>query len=167
MVADTVAYLTAHGRRVFLDAEHFFDGYASDRGYALDVLRAAGDAGADLAVLCDTNGGMLPDDVASIVADVADATGLRLGIHCHNDTGCAVANTLAAVDVGATHVQGTLNGYGERTGNCGVRVPLYDYCQRPPAREMLVQQHGRSTDLLSARLPAHLKEDVGFGHGQF
>jgi len=126
MIADTVAYLTAHGRRVFLDAEHFFDGYASDRGYALDALRAAGEAGADLAVLCDTNGGMLPDDVARIVADVADATGLRLGIHCHNDTGCAVANTLAAVDVGATHIQGTLNGYGERTGNADLVTVVAD-----------------------------------------
>lgn len=126
MVADTVAYLTAHGRRVFLDAEHFFDGYRSDRSYALDVLMAAAEAGGDLAVLCDTNGGMLPDDVARVVADVAEATGLRLGIHCHNDTGCAVANTLAAVDVGATHVQGTLNGYGERTGNADLVTVVAD-----------------------------------------
>lgn len=126
MVADTVAYLSAHGRRVFLDAEHFFDGYRSDRAYALDVLLAAAEAGADLAVLCDTNGGTLPGDVSRVVADVADATGLRLGIHCHNDTGCAVANTLAAVDVGASHVQGTLNGYGERTGNADLVTVVAD-----------------------------------------
>jgi 2-isopropylmalate synthase len=117
MVRDTVALLRAEGRRVFLDAEHFFDGYATDRPYALEVLRAAAEAGAELAALCDTNGGMLPDRVGEVVADVLAATGVRVGIHCHNDTGCAVANSLAAVDAGASHVQGTLNGYGERTGN--------------------------------------------------
>jgi 2-isopropylmalate synthase len=117
MVRDTVAYLTRAGRRVFLDAEHFFDGYRSNRDYALAVLREAADAGAALVALCDTNGGMLPDEVAEVVDDVARSTGIRVGIHCHNDTGCAVANSLAAVDAGATHVQGCLNGYGERTGN--------------------------------------------------
>ncbi|HSK54241.1 MAG TPA: citramalate synthase [Jiangellales bacterium] len=117
MVRDTVALLRSEGRRVFLDAEHFFDGYAADRPYALEVLRAAAEAGAELAALCDTNGGMLPDRVGEVVADVLAATGVRVGIHCHNDTGCAVANSLAAVDAGASHVQGTLNGYGERTGN--------------------------------------------------
>jgi 2-isopropylmalate synthase len=117
MVRDTVAHLCAEGRRVFLDAEHFFDGYRANRSYALEVLRAAFEAGADVAALCDTNGGMLPPWVADVVHDVKQSTGGRVGIHCHNDTGCAVANTLAAVDAGATHVQGTLNGYGERTGN--------------------------------------------------
>jgi 2-isopropylmalate synthase len=117
MVHDTVSHLRAEGQRVFLDAEHFFDGYRANRAYALEVLRAAFDAGADVAALCDTNGGMLPDWVADVVNDVVETTGVRVGIHCHNDTGCAVANTLAAVDAGATHVQGTLNGYGERTGN--------------------------------------------------
>jgi 2-isopropylmalate synthase len=117
MVRDTVAHLRAEGRRVFLDAEHFFDGYRSNPAYAVEVLRAAAEAGADVAVLCDTNGGWLPDQVAEVVDAVRAATGARLGIHCHNDAGCAVANSLAAVDAGATHVQGTLNGYGERTGN--------------------------------------------------
>ena len=117
MVSDTVALLSADGRRVFVDAEHFFDGYHANREYALQVVVAAAEAGAQLVALCDTNGGMLPDQVGAVVRDVAAATGVRLGIHCHNDTGCAVANTLAAVDAGATHVQGTLNGYGERTGN--------------------------------------------------
>jgi 2-isopropylmalate synthase len=126
MVADTVGHLVGLGRRVFLDAEHFFDGYRSDRGYALEVLAAATGAGADVVVLCDTNGGMLPDDVARVVGDVVDRTGLRVGIHCHNDTGCAVANTLAAVDVGASHVQGTLNGYGERTGNADLVTVVAD-----------------------------------------
>jgi 2-isopropylmalate synthase len=117
MVRDTVAHLTAEGQRVFLDAEHFFDGYRDNRDYALEVLRTAFEAGAEVAALCDTNGGMLPGWVSDVVGDVVSTTGGRVGIHCHNDTGCAVANTLAAVDAGATHVQGTLNGYGERTGN--------------------------------------------------
>ena len=117
MVRDTVSHLTAEGQRVFLDAEHFFDGYRANRDYALEVLRTAFEAGAEVAALCDTNGGMLPGWVADVVDDVVQVTGGRVGIHCHNDTGCAVANTLAAVDAGATHVQGTLNGYGERTGN--------------------------------------------------
>jgi 2-isopropylmalate synthase len=117
MVADTVRFLHEEGRRVFLDAEHFFDGLELDRRFALDVVRAATDAGAEVVALCDTNGGHLPDRIAAAVAEVGEATGARLGIHCHNDTGCAVANTLAAVDAGAIHVQGTINGYGERTGN--------------------------------------------------
>jgi 2-isopropylmalate synthase len=117
MVRDTVAHLTAEGQRVFLDAEHFFDGYRSNRAYALEVVRTAVDAGAALVALCDTNGGLLPGEVADVLHAVRTSTSARLGIHCHNDTGCAVANTLAAVEAGATHVQGTLNGYGERTGN--------------------------------------------------
>src|SRR6476660_9775696 len=117
MVRDTVSHLAAEGQQVFLDAEHFFDGYRADRDYALEVLRTAYDAGAEVIALCDTNGGMLPGWVADVVHDVVDSTGVRVGIHCHNDTGCAVANTLAAVDAGASHVQGTINGYGERTGN--------------------------------------------------
>ncbi len=117
MVRETVAHLRAEGQRVFLDAEHFFDGYRANRDYALEVLRVAAEAGAEVVALCDTNGGMLPGWVADVVHDVVQTTGVRAGIHCHNDTGCAVANTLAAVQAGATHVQGTVNGYGERTGN--------------------------------------------------
>jgi len=117
MVRETIEFLRAGGQRVFLDAEHFFDGYRDNPAYALEVVRTAAEAGAEVIALCDTNGGMLPDEVGEIVGAVLDGTGARLGIHCHNDTGCAVANTLAAVDAGATHVQGTLNGYGERTGN--------------------------------------------------
>ncbi|MBM7506970.1 citramalate synthase [Nocardioides sp. 31GB23] len=117
MVRDTVAHLRAEGQQVFLDAEHFFDGYRANRDYALEVLRTAFEAGAEVAALCDTNGGMLPPWVSDVVHDVVETTGGRIGIHCHNDTGCAVANSLAAVDAGATHVQGTVNGYGERTGN--------------------------------------------------
>jgi len=117
MIRDSVSHLRAEGQRVFLDAEHFFDGYRANRAYALEVIRVAMEAGADVAALCDTNGGMLPDEIADVVHDVLGATKARLGIHCHNDTGCAVANSMAAVAAGATHVQGTLNGYGERTGN--------------------------------------------------
>jgi 2-isopropylmalate synthase len=117
MIRDTVSFLRAEGRRVFLDAEHFFDGYATDRDYALEAVRVAAESGAEVIALCDTNGGMLPDQVAEIVRDVVVSTGARIGIHCHNDTGCAVANSMAAVEAGATHVQGTVNGYGERTGN--------------------------------------------------
>ncbi len=118
MVRDTVEYLVGEGRRVFVDLEHFFDGYVHDRDYGLRVLEAGASAGADVGVLCDTNGGMLPLGVHRIVTEVHGRSGgLRLGIHCQDDTACAVANTLAAVEAGATHVQCTANGYGERTGN--------------------------------------------------
>ncbi|HEX3733448.1 MAG TPA: citramalate synthase [Mycobacteriales bacterium] len=117
MVSDTVSHLVRNGRRVFVDCEHFFDGYLAEPEYALSVLRAAGDAGADVGVLCDTNGGMLPMRLARVVVEVMKAVDLRLGIHCQDDTACAVANTLAAVEAGVTHVQCTANGYGERAGN--------------------------------------------------
>ncbi|GHH82354.1 (R)-citramalate synthase [Kitasatospora indigofera] len=120
MVRDSVSYLRSQGRRVFIDCEHFFDGYKANRDYALAVVRAAHEAGADVVVLCDTNGGMLPAGVHEIVADVLATTGARLGIHAQDDTGCAVANSLAAVDAGATHVQCTANGYGERVGNANL-----------------------------------------------
>jgi len=117
MAADSVAYLKAAGRTVFFDAEHFFDGYVANPDYALEVCVAAAAAGADAIVLCDTNGGMLPHDIARIVAEVAGRVNAPLGIHTHNDAGCAVANSLVAVDAGCVHVQGTMNGYGERAGN--------------------------------------------------
>jgi 2-isopropylmalate synthase len=117
MVRDTVAFLTGEGRRVFLDAEHFFDGFAFDPDCALRVLTAAMEAGADVAVLCDTNGGQLPLQLADTVGEVIARTGFRVGIHCQDDTSCAVANSVAAVQAGASHVQCTANGYGERAGN--------------------------------------------------
>ncbi len=117
MIKESIEFLRAGGQRVFLDAEHFFDGYKSNKAYALEVVRVSAEAGADVIALCDTNGGMLPDELSQVVHDVLTASSARLGIHCHNDTGCAVANSLAAIAAGATHVQGTLNGYGERTGN--------------------------------------------------
>ncbi|MDR7087463.1 2-isopropylmalate synthase [Aeromicrobium panaciterrae] len=116
MVRDSVTHLREEGQRVFVDLEHFFDGYRANRDYALEVAATAADAGAEVVILCDTNGGMLPHWVSEIVTDVA-TTGARLGIHAHNDTGCAVANSMAAVQAGVTHVQGCINGYGERTGN--------------------------------------------------
>jgi 2-isopropylmalate synthase len=120
MIADTVTHLRAEGQRVFLDAEHFFDGYRSNPGYALECVRVAAEAGADVIALCDTNGGMMPTELGDVVRAVADATGARLGIHCHDDTACGVANTLVAVEAGVTHVQGTANGYGERAGNANL-----------------------------------------------
>ncbi|MDK1476099.1 citramalate synthase [Streptomyces sp. 549] len=120
MVRDTVAHLRERGRRVFVDCEHFFDGYQANPAYAKQVVRTAHEAGADVVVLCDTNGGMLPAQVQAVVRTVLADTGARLGIHAQDDTGCAVANTLAAVDAGATHVQCTANGYGERVGNANL-----------------------------------------------
>jgi 2-isopropylmalate synthase len=117
MVRDTVSFLVAEGRRVFLDAEHFFDGYAYSPDTALRVLDAGVTGGADVVVLCDTNGGQLPLGLAETVQEVSRRTGFRLGIHCQDDTSCAVANSIAAVQAGATHVQCTANGYGERAGN--------------------------------------------------
>jgi len=116
MIRDTVTHLRSEGMRVFIDCEHFFDGYLRNQAYSREVLQTIAEAGAEVAVLCDTNGGMLPSWIGDIVGEVAQL-GLPLGIHCHNDTGCAVANTMAAVEAGAMHVQGTINGYGERTGN--------------------------------------------------
>jgi 2-isopropylmalate synthase len=122
MIAGSVDFLREAGKRVIYDAEHFFDGYRDDPGYALACLRAAAQAGADTVVLCDTNGSSLPDQVAHATAEVVAAlpAGLRIGIHCHNDAECGVANSLAAVRAGAGHVQGTMNGVGERTGNANL-----------------------------------------------
>ena len=121
MIADSVAFLAAAGKRVIYDAEHFFDGFRDDRDYALACVRAAVEGGAERVVLCDTNGSSLPDDVrAGVAAAVEEAGGDRVGIHCHDDAGCGVANTLVAVRAGATHVQGTMNGVGERTGNANL-----------------------------------------------
>jgi 2-isopropylmalate synthase len=119
MIADTVAYLKQHGREVLYDAEHFFDSYRDDPEYSLATLKAARGAGADLLVLCDTNGGSLPEFVAQATRDVIAAVGPEsVGIHTHNDAGLGVANALASVCAGAVQVQGTINGYGERVGNC-------------------------------------------------
>jgi 2-isopropylmalate synthase len=122
MIAESVAFLAAQGKRVIYDAEHFFDGYADDRAYALRCLRAAVEAGAETVVCCDTNGGTLPHVVGAAMTEVVAELGsvVRVGIHTHDDAGCGVANALAAVMAGATHVQGTMNGYGERCGNANL-----------------------------------------------
>ena len=123
MVADSVRFLKSRGRRVFFDAEHFFDGYRDNPEFSMQVLQGAAEAGADCLVLCDTNGGSLPDQVGATVRDVVSAVDCEVGVHLHNDTGCGVANALAGVAAGATQVQGTINGYGERVGNCDL-VPI-------------------------------------------
>jgi 2-isopropylmalate synthase len=127
MIGDSVAFLIGEGKRVLLDAEHFFDGFALDPGYSIDCLRAAAEAGAERVVLCDTNGGSLPAQIRTALAVVSEALpGVALGIHTHDDSGCAVANTLTAVECGATQVQGTINGIGERTGNANLITIIAD-----------------------------------------
>jgi len=120
MIADTIAFLKKNGRKVIYDAEHALDGYKDDPEYAMATWKAAEEAGADFVVLCDTNGGTLPSEVAEITAAARKELSCEVGIHTHNDIGLAVANAIAAVEQGATHVQGTVNGYGERTGNCNL-----------------------------------------------
>jgi 2-isopropylmalate synthase len=121
MIADTVRFLKAHGKEVIYDAEHFFDGFKDSREHALSTLKAAFEAGADRLVLCDTNGGSLPEEIAAILRDVQGTfAGARIGIHTHNDSELGVANSLAAVEAGAMHVQGTINGFGERVGNANL-----------------------------------------------
>ncbi|MCA1740625.1 MAG: citramalate synthase, partial [Actinobacteria bacterium] len=118
-ISDTVAYLANNGKEVLFDAEHYFDGFRDDPEHALAVLRAAAEAGATTLVLCDTNGGTLPSELKAVVGRTTrEFPEVEIGIHTHNDAGCGVANALSAIEAGATHVQGTVNGIGERCGNC-------------------------------------------------
>ncbi len=126
MIYDTVSYLTKAGKRVFFDGEHFFDGYKQNPYYAEQTLRAAQEAGAYRLVLCDTNGGCFPDEIQGIVGEMCKKFPGMIGIHCHDDTGCAVANTLAAVHGGVVHVQGTYIGIGERCGNTNLSTVIAD-----------------------------------------
>ncbi len=127
MIAESVAFLVGQGKRVIVDAEHFFDGYAEDPSFALECVRAAAEAGAERVALCDTNGGSLPMQVQAVVGTVRETLpDLALGIHTHDDSGCAVANSLVAVHAGATQVQGTMNGIGERTGNANLVTLIAD-----------------------------------------
>lgn len=126
MIGETVAYLKARGKTVIYDAEHFFDGYKNNPDYAMKTLEAAERAGADIISLCDTNGGCFPDEIAGIVQKVKEKVSCAVGIHAHDDTGCAVANSLAGVAAGAEHVQGTLIGYGERCGNANLSTVIAD-----------------------------------------
>ena len=127
MVAESIEYLRNHDRRVFFDAEHFFDGYRTNPDYALRVIRAAHEAGAERLVLCDTNGGNLPRQIVDVIGQVGAAIpGAEIGVHFHNDAGCAVASSLAAVEAGVRQIQGCVNGYGERTGNADLSSILPD-----------------------------------------
>lgn len=126
MIGDSVAYLKDRGKEVVYDAEHFFDGYKANPEYAIMTLQVAAENGADVVVLCDTNGGALPWEITEIVQKVFEQVDAPVGIHTHDDGGCGVANTLAAVQVGANHVQGTINGYGERVGNANLCTILPD-----------------------------------------
>jgi 2-isopropylmalate synthase len=169
MIADSVAFLLAQGKRVLFDAEHFFDGFALDPGYALDCLRAAAEAGAERVVLCDTNGGSLPPQIRMALAVVREALGetALLGIHCHDDSGCAVANTLVAVEAGATQVQGTVNGIGERTGNANLITIVADLQLKmgfdllPPERLARLAETAHFVDELLNRSPNPAQPYVG------
>jgi 2-isopropylmalate synthase len=156
MIADSVAFLRSEDKRVVYDAEHFFDGFREDPDYALRCLRAAAEAGADTVVCCDTNGGTLPDGIERAMAAVVGELGslVSVGIHCHDDAGCGVANSVAAVQQGATHVQGTINGYGERCGNANL-VTIIPNLQLKLGYECLTD------DQLAALTPtAHLVDEL-------
>jgi 2-isopropylmalate synthase len=168
MIADSVAFLVGAGKRVLLDAEHFFDGFELDAGYALDCLRAAAGAGAERVVLCDTNGGSLPRQIRTAFAVVSEALpGVPLGIHTHDDSGCAVANTLTAVESGATQVQGTVNGIGERTGNANLMTIIADlqlkmgYQLLAPERLARLTETAHFVDELLNRSPDAAQPYVG------
>ncbi len=124
LISETVAYLKDKGYEVFLDAEHFFDGYRANPDYSYECIKKAADAGADMLVLCDTNGGVLPYEVSTDIEGIVDRIKCPIGVHFHNDTGVAVANSLASVLAGAVSVQGTVNGYGERCGNCDLMTAI-------------------------------------------
>jgi 2-isopropylmalate synthase len=159
MISDSVGFLVGEGRRTFLDAEHFFDGYKANAAFALRVLESAAEQGADCLVLCDTNGGSLPHEVERIVGEVTSYLGddVQIGIHCHNDTGCAVANSLGAVRGGATHVQGTINGYGERVGNADLTTIIADLELKMDVRCLPADRLGRLTGVSH-----HVAELVNF-----
>jgi len=168
MIGDSVGFLVGQGKRVLLDAEHFFDGFALDPGYALDCLRAAAEAGVERIVLCDTNGGSLPPQIRTALAVVREALpDVPLGIHTHDDSGCAVANALTAVECGATQVQGTVNGIGERTGNANLITIIADLqlkmgCQvLTPERLVRLTETAHFVDELLNRTPNPAQPYVG------
>ncbi|OHB68746.1 MAG: citramalate synthase [Planctomycetes bacterium RBG_13_63_9] len=147
MIDESIRFLVEAGREVIFDAEHFFDGFKQDSQYAMDGVRAAAEAGARLVVLCDTNGGSMPEEIGEMTRIAAGQLLVPVGIHCHNDCDLAVANTLAAVDAGATHVQGTINGFGERCGNADLISVIAN---------LAVKKTGY--DVLQAEAPEHLTE---------
>lgn len=156
MIGDSVAFLCESGKRVIYDAEHFFDGFFDDREYALSCVEAAADGGAETVVLCDTNGATLPDRVAEATAAVCARVGerVRVGMHMHNDSGVGVANSLAGVVAGATHVQGTVNGYGERTGNANL-ITILPNLQLKMGRECVAPER-----LQQLTETAHLIDEI-------
>jgi 2-isopropylmalate synthase len=155
MIGESIKFLVAQGKRVVFDAEHFFDGYALHRGYALDTLRAASFAGAERIVLCDTNGGTLPGQVRGVFDAVRfDLPDVAFGIHTHDDSGCAVASTLAAVEAGAMQVQGTINGIGERTGNANLLTILADLQLKMGLQVLAPERLARLTET------AHLLDEL-------
>lgn len=147
MISESVAYLKEQGKEVIYDAEHFFDGYKANADYAMLCVQVAAQAGADTVVLCDTNGGTLPWQVEQIVRHVAQHVAAPLGIHTHDDGGCGVANALAAVQAGAVHVQGTINGYGERVGNANLCIIVPDLQLKMGKTCVPAQQLRRLTEL--------------------
>jgi len=168
MISDSIGFLVAQGKRALFDAEHFFDGFQLDPGYALDCLRAAAGAGAERVVLCDTNGGSLPMQIRTALAVVSEALpGAALGIHCHDDSGCAVANTLTAVEAGVTQVQGTANGIGERTGNANLITIIADLQLKmgmdllSPERLVRLTETAHLVDELLNRVPDPAQPYVG------
>jgi 2-isopropylmalate synthase len=147
MVEDSISVLKKAGRETILDLEHFFDGYKEDPAYALKVLEAGTSAGADCLVLCDTNGGTLPAEIVRIMEALQRKQLAPLGIHCHNDCGTAVANSLAAIDCGAVHVQGTINGWGERCGNANLCVVIPNVCLKQKREVACSKNLARLTSL--------------------
>ena len=171
MIADSVRYLKAMGREVIYDAEHFFDGFQADPGYALQTLAAAVEGGADVVVLCDTNGGTLPSTLTAILERVQEVTSVPLGIHAHDDAGLAVANSLVAVEAGAVQVQGTINGYGERCGNANLctiipalKLKMGIDCVTGEQLRTLTETARYVSELANLRLGSHLPY---VGHSAF
>ncbi len=168
MIGESISHLRAHGKRVLFDAEHFFDGLVADAGYAMECVRVAAQAGAERVVLCDTNGGSLPLNVHAAVQAVREQLpDVALGIHTHDDTGCGVANTLVAVQAGATQVQGTINGIGERTGNANLVTIVADlqlklgYEALAPERLTRLTETAHLLDELLNRAPDPAQPYVG------
>ncbi|MDP9420770.1 MAG: citramalate synthase [Actinomycetota bacterium] len=147
MAADSVAFLRHAGLRVFFDAEHFFDGYRANPEFSLRVLRAAEEAGAEVLVLCDTNGGTLPHEVERVLSEVVPVTSTDIGVHFHNDGGCGVANSLTAVRLGAKQVQGCVNGYGERTGNADLCTAVPNLALKMGVRTIPAERLERLTSV--------------------
>ncbi len=173
MIGETIAYLAAQGRRVFYDAEHFFDGYCEDSGYALETLHVAAAAGAEIVALCDTNGGTLPAQIETMVTAVRRAISVPLGIHTHNDMETAVAGTIAAVEAGVCHIQATINGYGERCGNANLcsLLPILQLrmgyrCVEDEQLAKLTEIAHAVSELANQRLDPHLPYvgDSAFAH---